>query len=118
MTLWIGGFDLLYACQDIEFDRQYGLHSIPAERGVPFALGLSTFCHIVMLVLLVVLGLSAGLTWPYYLALVIVSGLLVVEHRLVKPDDLSRINQAFFNMNSYIAITLFVGVLAGIALAG
>ena len=113
VTLWIGGFDLLYACQDIDFDRQFGLHSIPAERGIPFALVFSTLCHIVMLILLISLGLSIGLTWPFYLALIITAGLLVVEHRLVKPDDLSRINQAFFNINSYIAITLFIGVLLG-----
>ena len=114
VTLWIGGFDLLYACQDIEFDRQYGLHSIPAERGAAFALNLSTVCHAVMLALLIWLGLAIPLNWPYYLALVIIAGLLTWEHRLVKPDDLSKIDQAFFNINSYIAITLFVGVLLGL----
>jgi 4-hydroxybenzoate polyprenyltransferase len=114
VTLWIGGFDLLYACQDVEFDRQYHLHSIPCERGVPFALNLSIACHVLMLILLVGLGLVTGLGWSFYLALGIIAALLTWEHRLVKPEDLSRINQAFFNINSYIAIVLFVGVLVSL----
>jgi 4-hydroxybenzoate polyprenyltransferase len=114
VTLWIGGFDLLYACQDVEFDRQYGLHSIPAERGVAFALSLSTISHSVMLALLILLGWVASLGWIYYLALVVVAALLTWEHRLVHPDDLSRINLAFFNINSYIALVLFAGVLLGL----
>lgn len=117
VTLWIGGFDILYACQDIEFDREYGLHSIPAERGVTFALAVSILCHVIMLFLLVFLGLATGLGWPYFLALVVAAGLLVVEHGLVKPNDLTRINQAFFNMNSYIAISLFLGVVLGMLVA-
>ncbi len=114
VTLWIGGFDLLYACQDIEFDRQYGLHSIPAERGVAFALNLSSISHVLMLAILVWIGILTGLSWPYFIALVAVAGLLVWEHRLVTPADLSKINQAFFNINSYIALVLFSGVLFGL----
>ncbi len=110
VTLWIGGFDMLYACQDIDFDRQYGLHSIPAERGAAFALALAKICHALMMGLLVGLGWVMGLGWPYWLALGITAALLTWEHSLVKPDDLSRINLAFFNMNSYIAITLMLGV--------
>jgi 4-hydroxybenzoate polyprenyltransferase len=111
VTLWIGGFDLIYACQDVEFDRQHGLHSIAANAGVGFALNLSSICHAVMMVFLVALGILMSLGWPYWLALVLVSGLLVYEHRLVSPDDLSRLNVAFFNINSYISILLFAGVL-------
>jgi len=114
VTLWIGGFDLLYACQDVEFDHQFKLHSVPAERGISFAFNLSAACHIAMLALLVLLGLTTQLSWPYYLALAGTTALLVWEHRLVKPDDLSKINQAFFNINSYIALTLFAGVLLGL----
>jgi 4-hydroxybenzoate polyprenyltransferase len=114
VTLWIGGFDLLYACQDVDFDREYGLHSIPARLGVPFALRLSAICHAVMLAVLVGLGTFTDLGSWYYLALVIVAGLLVWEHRLVRPDDLSKIDQAFFNINSYIAIVLFAGVILGL----
>jgi 4-hydroxybenzoate polyprenyltransferase len=111
VTLWIGGFDLIYACQDVDFDRQYRLHSIPAERGIPFALNLSIVCHVAMLILLVGLGIVSQLHWPYYIALLATAALLVWEHRLVKPGDLSKINQAFFNINSYIAMVLFAGVI-------
>ncbi len=114
VTLWIGGFDLLYACQDIEFDRRYGLHSIPAQRGVAFALNLSSVSHVLMLAILVWIGFLTGLAWPYFIALVAVAALLVWEHRLVTPADLSKINQAFFNINSYIALVLFSGVLIGL----
>lgn len=116
VTLWIGGFDILYACQDIEFDRQYGLHAIPAERGAAFGLTLAKACHAQMMVLLAVLGVVMALGWPYWLALLITAGLLVWEHSLVKPDDLSKINLAFFNINGYIAVTLMVGVVAAILL--
>jgi 4-hydroxybenzoate polyprenyltransferase len=114
VTLWIGGFDLIYACQDIDFDRQYKLHAIPARYGAGFALKLSAACHVLMMALLALLGAWMGLGWPYWAALVIVTGLLVWEHRLVRPDDLSRINLAFFNINSYISITLFAGVLGSL----
>ncbi len=114
VTLWIGGFDLIYACQDVEFDRQYGLHSIAAHAGVGFALNLSSICHAVMALLLAMLGIFMHLGWPYWLALVLVGGLLVYEHRLVSPGDLSRIDVAFFNINSYISMILFAGVLANL----
>jgi 4-hydroxybenzoate polyprenyltransferase len=114
VTLWIGGFDLIYACQDIDFDREFKLHSIPARFGVGFALGLSTACHLVMLALLAWLGIAMALPWPFWIAFIIVIGLLVWEHRLVHPEDLSNINLAFFNINSYISLTLFAGVLAAL----
>jgi 4-hydroxybenzoate polyprenyltransferase len=114
VTLWIGGFDLIYACQDVEFDREYKLHSIPARYGVAFALSLSTFSHVLMILLLCLLGIWMNLGWPFWMAFVIVMGLLIWEHRLVKPDDLSHIDLAFFNINSYISITLFAGVLGAL----
>lgn len=114
VTLWIAGFDLIYACQDIHFDREYKLHSIPARYGVKLALNLSTACHLAMLGLLAGLGIVMSLPWPFWLAFVVVAGLLVWEHRLVHPDDLSNINLAFFNINSYISVTLFAGVLAAL----
>ncbi len=114
VTLWIGGFDLIYACQDVDFDRQYRLYSFPARYGIGPALALSTLSHLAMMALLAWLGVAAGLAWPFWVAYGIVGGLLVWEHRLVNPQDLSHINLAFFNMNSYISITLFVGVLAAL----
>lgn len=116
VTLWIGGFDLIYACQDIEFDRKYGLQSIPARYGVNFALRLSVISHGVMLLLLAGLGIWMQLSWPYWLAYIIVVMLLIWEHRLVHPDDLSHIDLAFFNINSYISIALFTGVLVSVLL--
>jgi 4-hydroxybenzoate polyprenyltransferase len=116
VTLWIGGFDLIYACQDVDFDRKYRLHSIPAQYGTRFALNLSTASHGLMMLLLIWLGLAAGLGWPFWIAVVVVAGLLIWEHRLVRPDDLSNINLAFFNINSYISLALFAGVLAALYL--
>jgi 4-hydroxybenzoate polyprenyltransferase len=116
VTLWIGGFDLIYACQDVDFDREYHLHSLAAHYGVAFALQLSTVCHGLMMILLVWLGVLAGLGWPYALALTGTAGLLVYEHRLVSPQDLSRLDVAFFNINSYISMLLFLGVVGAIYL--
>jgi len=117
VTLWIGGFDLIYACQDVEFDRQYRLHSIAARSGVAYALKLSSICHAVMLLVLAGLGSVMRLGWPFWLAMIAVAGLVVYEHRLVSPNDLSKVDVAFFNVNSYISVLLFVGVLATLLIA-
>lgn len=116
VTLWIGGFDLIYACQDVVFDRQEGLQSIPAKFGVGFALLLSTLSHILTAVLLASLGWLLSLGWPFWLGWLIVTGLLIWEHTLVQPDDLSKIDLAFFNINSYISITLFLAILGSLYL--
>jgi 4-hydroxybenzoate polyprenyltransferase len=116
VTTWIGGFDLIYACQDVDFDRREGLHSIPARFGIAAALRLSILCHVLTVGLLLGLGAWLGLGWPYWAGMVVVAGLLVYEHTLVQPDDLSRIDVAFFNINSYISVTLFVSVLAALGL--
>jgi 4-hydroxybenzoate polyprenyltransferase len=117
VTLWIGGFDLLYACQDYEVDRRLRLHSIPARFGIRTALVVSAVCHALMLLLLVALGWVMGFGGlPYWLALAITAGLLGWEHSLVHPDDLTHIDLAFFNINSYIALTLFAGIVAGMFL--
>jgi 4-hydroxybenzoate polyprenyltransferase len=114
VTFWIGGFDLIYACQDAAFDRQAGLHAVPARFGIPSALKLSIASHVLALVMLVLLGIHMDLAWPYAVAVAIIAGLLVLEHILVRPDDLSRLNLAFFNINSLISLTLFAGVLAAL----
>jgi 4-hydroxybenzoate polyprenyltransferase len=114
VTFWIAGFDLIYACQDIEVDRQERLQSIPARFSAPTALVLSSICHLITILLLVFLGLSTSLGWPYWIGLVIVAALLVWEHRLVHPNDLSNIDIAFFNINSYISVTLFLAILTAI----
>lgn len=116
VTFWIAGFDLIYACQDYEHDVAEGLHAWPARFGIASALGLAKLNHVVFLAFLALAGLAAGLGWPYYAAAAITAGLLVYEHRLVSPDDLSRVNVAFFNMNSYIALTLLAGTILAFSL--
>lgn len=114
VTFWIAGFDLIYACQDVEIDRQEGLQSIPARFGISVALKLSSICHVITVLLLVNLGLFSDLGWPYWIGLVIVVALLVWEHRMVHPNDLTNIDLAFFNINSYISVTLFLAILTAI----
>jgi 4-hydroxybenzoate polyprenyltransferase len=114
VTTWIGGFDLIYACQDVDFDGREGLHSIPAHFGVAAALRLSIVCHVLTAALLLWLGAWMGLGWPYWLGILFVSGLLTYEHSLVSPDDLSRVNVAFFNVNGIISVTLLASVLAAL----
>jgi 4-hydroxybenzoate polyprenyltransferase len=109
VTLWIAGFDLIYACQDVEHDQREGLYSWPSRYGIASALFLAKTNHTLTILLLVGLGLVAGLGWPYWIGLVITAGLLYYENSIVKPNDLSRLNIAFLNLNSYVAVTLFVG---------
>jgi 4-hydroxybenzoate polyprenyltransferase len=117
VTLWIGGFDIIYACQDVKFDRQSGLRSIPARFGIRTALRLSSICHVLTVLLLLGLGLLLGFGWLYWVGMIIVIALLVWEHLLIHPDDLSKINVAFFNINGYISITLFLSILGSIYIA-
>jgi 4-hydroxybenzoate polyprenyltransferase len=115
--LWIGGFDLIYACQDAEIDRRIGVHSVPARYGVPFALKLSTAVHVVTFVLFVLFGLWTDLAWPWYVGLVLTAGAFAYQHLVVTPADLSKVNRAFFTANGFVGIALFlfgaVGALAG-----
>ena len=92
------------------------LHAWPAKFGIEGALLMAKLNHAAFMIFLVLAGLAAGLVWPYYLAALITAGMLVYEHRLVAPDDLSRVNVAFFNMNSYIAVTLFAGTFVSVIL--
>lgn len=116
VTLWIGGFDLIYACQDIEVDRRDRLRSVPARFGIATALRLSSLSHLLTVLLLLALGWVMDLSWPYWLGVAVSAGLLAWEHSLVKPDDLSRLNLAFFNVNSYISLTLFFSIVAALLL--
>jgi 4-hydroxybenzoate polyprenyltransferase len=113
VLFWVAGFDIFYACQDVEFDRKARLHSIPAAIGVKASLRVALVCHVVMLGLLVGLfAASADLGWIYLGGIAAVAVLLAYEHWLVRPDDLSRVNQAFFQVNGIISVGLFVLVLA------
>lgn len=111
VTLWVAGFDLLYACQDAAFDKERGLWSIPSRLGIPAALSISTLSHVITAVIFLLAGWAAGLGWIYFLVATGVGLVLMGEHLLVKADDMSRVNVAFFTMNGVIAVVLFLGVL-------
>ena len=115
VLFWVAGFDILYATQDADFDRQAGLFSVPARLGVPAALRVAMLCHAVMFVLLAGLAPVAGLGLIYQLGLGIIGLLLVYEHWLVRPDDLTRVNDAFFYVNVIISLGLFFLILADLA---
>jgi 4-hydroxybenzoate polyprenyltransferase len=114
VTLWVGGFDVLYACQDVEFDQHAGLYSIPRKFGVRRALSIARLMHVVMVALLVWLALSFHLGWPAWAGICVVAALLAYEHSLVEPNDLSKMNAAFFAVNGYISLLflLFWGAAA------
>jgi len=114
LTVWIAGFDLIYACQDVDFDRAHGLHSFPARFGIAAALWAARLCHAVTALTFAALGLLLGLGVVYWLGWVAVVGLLIYEHSLVTPRDLSRVDVAFFNVNGYIAVIVLVGVIGGL----
>lgn len=106
VTLWIGGFDIIYALQDLEFDRSAGLRSLPVRIGAARALAVSRAMHALLLGCLAAVGFLAGLHWIYYAGMVIVALLIAYEHTLVSPDDLSRVNLAFFTLNGWVSICL------------
>jgi 4-hydroxybenzoate polyprenyltransferase len=118
VLFWVTGFDILYACQDVEFDRKARLASVPARFGVPAALRVALLCHVLMVACLIGLYWAA---WPnlriiYLSGVAAVAVLLAYEHWLVRPNDLSRVNQAFFNVNGVISVGLLLVVLLQLAL--
>jgi 4-hydroxybenzoate polyprenyltransferase len=107
VVFWVAGFDVLYALQDIDFDKTHGLHSIPGRFGINSSLRIARLFHIITIGLLLSLIPVFNLTVLYLMGVLISAGLLIYEHSLVKPHDLSRLDMAFFNMNGYISITVF-----------
>src|SRR6266496_1665927 len=108
VTLWVGGFDVLYACQDVDFDRRAGLFSVPKRFGIAAALLIARLMHIGVVALFAWLAASFSLPWPAWLGIAVVAVLLAYEHSLVKADDLSRLDAAFFAMNGYISISFLL----------
>lgn len=108
VAFWITGFDILYALQDIDFDRSYGLYSIPARFGVKKAISISRVFHMISWSLLFMTGILFKLNIWFFAGVFIAGIILVYEHRLVKPHDLSKLNIAFFNMNGYLSIIVFL----------
>jgi 4-hydroxybenzoate polyprenyltransferase len=106
---WVAGFDIIYACQDYDVDIAAGHYSVPARFGIPSALRIAAVCHLATIAFLFCLPLVYPLFgWIYWLAVLVVAVLLVYEHLLVRPDDLSRVNAAFFNVNAVISMGLFM----------
>lgn len=111
---WVAGFDIVYACQDFEFDSREGLHSIPAVFGLKKALIISTLMHVVTVLGLSWLGVVLNLGYLYWLGVITAAGILVYEHSLVSPTDLSKLDAAFFNMNGILSVMVFVFAFADI----
>ncbi|MFN8484661.1 MAG: UbiA-like polyprenyltransferase [Anaerolineae bacterium] len=114
VATWIAGFDLIYACQDVDVDRQEGLKSVPARFGIAAALTLARINHVATVALLAWAGVLLGLGWPFWVGLAVAAALLVYENMIVKPNDLSRLDLAFFNINGYISVIVFVAAWLGV----
>lgn len=106
--LWIGGFDIIYACQDVAVDREIGVHSTPARFGVRTALHISSVTHVLTFGFYVWFGQLVGLSWLWWAGLVLTAGALIYQHVVVTENDLSKVNRAFFTANGFVAIALFI----------
>lgn len=108
VLFWVAGFDIFYALQDYDYDVERGLHSVPSKLGIAKSFLLVRIFHGLMLLFLLLVMPGSGLGWLYFSGVLVVAGLLAYEHSLVKPNDLSKLDAAFFNMNGYISVTIFV----------
>jgi len=118
VLLWVAGFDLIYSCQDVEFDRTTGLHSLPARFGVARALQVSTALHVGTVLLLLAFAVRADLGPAFFATLVLAAALLVWQHRIVGPEDLSRVDMAFFTLNGWVGLGLFAGCFIDVVAVG
>jgi 4-hydroxybenzoate polyprenyltransferase len=118
VLLWVAGFDIFYACQDYEHDISVGLHSIPARFGIERALVMARVLHLLAVVMMVLVGRSAGLNMVYWVGVGAIAVLLLYEHRLVRSDDLTRVNMAFFNLNAVISVLYLLFTLADLLVMG
>ncbi|MBL1094205.1 MULTISPECIES: menaquinone biosynthesis prenyltransferase MqnP [Streptomyces] len=116
--IWIGGFDLIYACQDVDTDREIGVRSVPARFGIPAAIRGARGCHLVTTALFAWYALATGAGPFFWLGLLIVAAAFLYEHTLVRPHDLTRLNRAFFQVNGFIGIALFVCALLDLVVRG
>jgi 4-hydroxybenzoate polyprenyltransferase len=117
VCFWVGGFDVLYSCQDAKFDKDHGLCSVPSHVGIPMAFTIARVLHALSCLCLMFFGLFAGLGPWYYLGLAVFSGLLANQHCLVSPKDLSNIDKAFFTRNGQASLVFFLFVVLDVALA-
>ena len=114
VATWIGGFDILYSCQDYDFDVRNNLYSLPQRFGVRSAMNFAKLMHVLTIISFVALGILLDINPIYHLGCTIAAFLLIYEHRLVSPTDLTKIDVAFFNINGYIAVVLFICTLAAV----
>ena len=106
VAMWAGGFDLIYACTDYDFDREYGVHSAPSRLGIAETLWVARSMHLISVSVLLAVGILLQLAWPYYIGWAIAALLLLYENRQVHPDDLSKIGAVFFRVNGYVSVQL------------
>jgi len=118
MAFWVSGFDIFYSLQDLEFDRKVGLHSIPSRFGIKKAILFARIFHLLTFIFLILTGYFSGSGIVYFTGVVILSAFLVYEHSLIKENDLSKINVAFFTINGYVSILYMVVVILDIYLGG
>lgn len=116
VTTWIGGFDILYALSDIEYDRKAKLYSIPARFGIRTSLVLSGLLHAIAFAALMMTGVAAGMGVYYFAGVGLIGGILIWEHSIVRPSDLSRLNMAFFTLNGYVSMAFLAATLLDIGL--
>ncbi|NCB23633.1 MAG: 4-hydroxybenzoate octaprenyltransferase, partial [Deltaproteobacteria bacterium] len=114
VTFWVAAFDIYYAFQDMDFDVAFELHSVPASLGADTALTIAAFSHAMTSIFLLLAGYAANLSWPWYIVWFGISVMLLVEHRLMRPQDLRHVNTAFFTLNGIISPVVLIGVLLGI----
>ncbi|MBI5305207.1 MAG: UbiA family prenyltransferase [Chloroflexi bacterium] len=114
VIVWMAGFDLIYACQDVAVDQREGLYSVPARFGIPTALILARVHHTITVLALAAVGIIANLGILFWLGVLVVAALLAYENAIVKPNDLSRLDLAFFNVNGYISVIVFLSALFGL----
>jgi 4-hydroxybenzoate polyprenyltransferase len=116
VAFWVAGFDIIYGSQDYDHDVAHNIHSVPAFFGVWLGLWIAKLCHLLTVLLLVHAGFYLPLGWVYYVGVAIVAGLLFLEHRIISPDDLSRVTVASYHINEIVAPILLVAVLVDIFL--
>lgn len=114
VLFWVAGFDILYATQDYEFDKTNNLHSMVVKFGIPNSLQIARFMHLLSFALFVGMGKVAGLHWPYFAGLALMGALFIYQHSLIKPNDISRIDAAFFKANGLISLIFLLSVYFGI----
>ncbi len=114
VVFWVAGFDIFYSCQDADFDKEHNLYSVPAHFGLDKALLIAAFSHVNTAIFFLLGGISADLSFAWYIVWIVISGLLFWEHQCINAQDLTKVNMAFFTLNGIVSIVVFVGVILGI----